>query len=87
MNLFMLKYFISRRNLSKGLWISNLNRVKLERAKGKFLHHVGYVSDYASEQKTENEKLVKYDFLYPEEAIYLLENVNNPYAFSFKLYY
>lgn len=57
------------KNLSTGVWLASINRIKLIKVKGKFIHTMGYVSEY------ENSKQ-KFDFLYPEEALYLVENVN-----------
>ena len=56
------------KNLSTGVWLPSINRIKLTKIKGKFIHSMGYVSDI------ENSKQ-KFDFLYPEEAIYLVEHV------------
>jgi hypothetical protein len=61
--------------------LSNKNVVKLNKVRGKFIHSMGYSDQDAKEQK--------YDFLYPDEALYLNENVkfkkdlfNNLYFFG-----
>ena len=59
------------KNLSIGEWHSETRCIKLVKIKGKYIHTMGYLSEL---EKTKN-KTTKYNFLYPEEALYLMENV------------
>ncbi|CAF0732622.1 unnamed protein product [Brachionus calyciflorus] len=66
------------KNLSTGIWLANINRVKLTKIRGKFIHTMGYLVAESTESKQ------KSDYLYPEEALYLLENSNIQIYFESK---
>lgn len=62
------------KNLSTGVWLSESNRVRMVKIKGKFIHTMGYVEE-------------KCDLLYPEEALYLLETVKIYFVFYLLIYF
>lgn len=51
--------------------MANSNQIRLEKVRGKFIHHMGYLADSVDDES----KSTKVDFLYPEEALFLTENV------------
>jgi hypothetical protein len=86
---------INRKNLSIGFWLPDVNRVKLTRTKGKFVHYIGYCEvdeqkmneyrlDVDSDDEQQQDVPVKYlneVLLYPEEALFLLESVRRHFNF------
>ena len=61
--------FSFSKNLSYGVLIENEHRVKLTKIKGKFIHYMGYSEQHDEASNSQNIKL------YPEEALFLIENV------------
>ncbi len=69
------KRYFPRKNLSTGNWYYNEKNgsvVRLIKIRGKFIHNMGY----SSKDEKEVDSNTKYDYLYPEEALYLTEHVN-----------
>ena len=65
--------------MSHGILLENENRVKLTKIKGKFIHCMGYSDhDQASQKEKAQDQNVK---LYPEEALFMIENVRKCYSF------
>ena len=54
------------------------NIVKLTKCRGKFVHSMGYtmLPSNISELTTSDDATDRFEYFYPEEALYLLENVN-----------
>ena len=67
--------YLYRKNLSTGVWISKYNRVILTKIKGKFIHSMGYTSSLTINNHSNAGINAKSVIMYPEEALYSLENV------------